>query len=154
MSNPTFSDSVVIARPPEAVYDIVADVTRMGEFSPQCRVCWWDDGCGPEPGSWFTGRNEIPGRTWETRSVVVAAERGREFTWLVGGSYVRWSYRFEAVPEGTELTETWEYLPDGIQLMHSRYPDDPEAQIEFRARAAREGIPVTLAAIKKAAEAG
>jgi uncharacterized protein YndB with AHSA1/START domain len=29
----THSDSIVIARPPEEVYDMVSDVTRMGEWT-------------------------------------------------------------------------------------------------------------------------
>jgi hypothetical protein len=67
-----------------------------------------------------------PGRTWETRSQVVAADRGVEFA----------------------------FLPDGITRFHDRFGDDAEAQIASRTEAARSGIPITLAALKKAAEAG
>jgi hypothetical protein len=31
---------------PESLYDMVCDVTRMGEWSPVCLACWWDDGQG------------------------------------------------------------------------------------------------------------
>jgi hypothetical protein len=154
MSNPAFSGSVVIARPPEDVYDLVSDVTRTGEWSPVCRACWWDEGAGPQPGAWFTGRNEQGGRTWETRSQVTAAERGREFTFLVGGAWVRWSYRLEAVPGGTRLTEEWEFLPAGIERFRQNYGADAQAQIDQRTAAAHEGIPQTLAAIRQAAESG
>ena len=34
MTDLTFADSVVIARPPRAVYDLVADISRMGELEP------------------------------------------------------------------------------------------------------------------------
>jgi Polyketide cyclase / dehydrase and lipid transport len=154
MSNLTFADSVVVARPVRAVYDLVSDITGMGKWSPICRACWWDDGAGPEAGAWFTGRNELDGRTWETRSQVTAAEPGREFTFLVGGALVRWTYRFEAAGPGTVLTEEWEFLPAGIERFHERYGDEAQAQIDQRAAAARHGIPVTLAAIKQAAESG
>ena len=61
-------------------------MTRTGEWSPVCPACWWDEGAETgQVGVWFTGRNETPERTWETRSQVVAADRGREFAWLVGG---------------------------------------------------------------------
>jgi hypothetical protein len=50
----------MVARSPEDLYDMVSDVTRMGEWSPVCTACWWDDGLGPQPGAWFTGRNGIP----------------------------------------------------------------------------------------------
>lgn len=154
MSDLRHSESIVVARSPEALYDMVSDVTRMGEWSPVCKACWWDEGAGPHVGAWFTGRNELPERTWETRSQVVAADRGREFAFLVGGSYVRWGYRFEPAQGGTEVTESWEFLPDGIAMFEERFGADAPEQIENRRQAARSGIPATLRAIKQAAEAG
>ncbi len=154
MSNLQHSESIVVARSPETLYDMVSDVTRMGEWSPVCKACWWDDGEGPRVGAWFTGRNELPERTWETRSQVVAADRGREFAFLVGGAWVRWGYTFTPVDEGAQVTESWEFLPAGITRFHDRFGEDAAAQIANRTEAARQGIPVTLAAIKKAAEAG
>jgi hypothetical protein len=152
MTSLSHSESIMVACPPEAVYEMVSDITRMGEWSPVCKACWWDDGDGPRPGAWFTGRNELPERTWETRSQVVVAERGREFAFAVGGSWARWGYTFAGVDGETLVTESWEFLPDGIARFHTRYGDDAEAQIANRAEAARLGIPATLAAIKKAAE--
>jgi hypothetical protein len=152
MSSLRYSESVVVARSPEDLYDMVADVTRMGEWSPVCKACRWENGGGPQPGAWFTGRNELPERTWETRSQVVAADRGREFAFVVGGSWVRWGYTFTAVEGGTQVTESWEFLPDGITRFRNRFGEDAQAQIADRTEAARSGIPVTLAALKKAAE--
>ncbi len=77
---------------------MLADVTRMGEWSPVCTACWWDEGDGPHVGAKFTGRNERPERTWETRSEVVTADRGGEFAWVVGEPLpARWGYSFVAV---------------------------------------------------------
>ncbi|MBE7188717.1 SRPBCC family protein [Jatrophihabitans endophyticus] len=152
MSELEFSDSVLIARPPEAVYDLVSDVTRTGEWSPICRACWWEDDTGPQVGAWFGGRNETPDRTWETRSQVVAAEPGREFAWAVGGRWTRWGYTLEAVDGGTRLTESWAFLPEGRERFVELYGDGAQAQIDERTRAARTGIPTTLAAIKAIAE--
>ena len=154
MSGLSYSESIVITRPADALYDLISDVARMGEWSPVCRACWWDDAGGPRVGAWFTGRNESAGRAWETRSEVVAAEPGREFAWLVGRGWVRWGYSFEPVAGGTLVTESWEFLPAGIARFHERYGDDADAQIAERTRQARSGIPMTLAAIKKTAEAG
>lgn len=154
MSGLTYEDSIVIAASPRDVYDMVSDITRMGEWSPVCRACWWDEGAGPKVGAWFTGRNEVPGRTWETRSEVVAADRGREFAFVVGGNLVRWRYSFAPVDGGTKVTESWELLPDGVTRFGERYGEDAQAQIEDRRETAKAGIPATLAAIKKAAEAG
>ena len=68
---------------------MVSDVTRIGEWSPVCKACWWDEGSAAHVGDWFTGRNVLPDRTWETRSEVIVAERGREFAFVGGRSYVR-----------------------------------------------------------------
>ncbi len=153
------SDSAYIEATPEAVYALVADITRMGEYSPVCTACWWDDEAAAKRsgavavGDWFTGRNELPDRTWETRSQVVAAEPGREFAFAVGGTNVRWGYRFDAEGSGTRVTESWQVPPAGVAWFAERFGDDADAQLEVRYELARTGIPVTLAAIKAAAEA-
>ena len=152
MPDLTHSASVVVAVPPEELYDLVSDVTRTGEWSPVCVACWWDEGATGRAGDWFTGRNVTPERTWETRSLVAVADRGREFAWLVGGSRARWGYLLEPVGGGTRLTETWAFLPDGLAFMEERYGDGAPEQVRARVRAAHEGIPVTLAAIKRIAE--
>ncbi len=152
MDDLKYSDSVFIARPANVLYEMVADVTRMGEWSPVCKSCWWDEGGSPRVGAWFTGRNETAERTWETRSEVVAAEPSRECAFVVGGTWTRWGYTFEPSKEGTVVTESWEFLPGGIARFEERFGEDAPNQIANRIAAAHEGIPETLAAIKKAAE--
>lgn len=153
MTGLKMSDSVLVAVPPDELYEMVSDVTRMGQWSPICRECWWDEGAGPDVGAWFTGRNETSERTWETRSQVVAADPGREFAWEVNDGWVRWGYTFEPEDGRTRLTESWEFLPKGIAGFRERFGDQAEIEIEKRRDAARSGIPATLAAIKAAAEA-
>ncbi|WP_402375537.1 SRPBCC family protein [Isoptericola rhizosphaerae] len=158
----THADSITIAAPPAEVYALVSDVTRTGEWSPVCKACWWDEADAPEPGgsprvgAHFTGRNGTPERTWETRSQVVVADPGREFAWIVGQGFVRWSYMLGALDDGaaTELTETWEFTPAGIAAFAQRYGDQTDREVEIRTQMAREGIPATLAAVKRIAEGG
>ncbi|WP_432497453.1 SRPBCC family protein [Kineococcus auxinigenes] len=153
MDSLTHSASLVVRSSPEALYDLVSDVTRTGEWSPVCTGCRWDEGTPGQVGSWFTGRNEVPGRVWETRSRVVAADRGREFAFVVGGDRVRWGFTFTPVDGGTLLTESWEFLPAGLAFFAERYGADAQRQVEDRTRAAHEGIPATLAAVARTAEA-
>ncbi len=154
MSNLRHSDSILIDTTPEKLYALISDVTRTGEWSPICTGCWWDEGQGPEVGAWFTGRNETPQRTWETRSEVVVADPGREFAWKVGGKYSRWGYTLDAAEGGTRLTESWHFTDEGIVYFHEKYADDAQAQIENRIEVAHTGIPETLARIKQIAERG
>ena len=152
MTVTTHAASVVVAATPEELYDLVSDVTRTGEWSPVCRACWWDEGASAQPGAWFTGRNEVPGRTWATRGQVQVADRGREFAWLVGGRLVRWAFTMAPVEGGTLLTESWEFLPAGLEFFAENYGEAAQAQIADRTRSALAGIPATLAAIKAIAE--
>lgn len=146
-------ESVTVNASAEALYDVVSDVTRTGEWSPVCRSCRWDDDTeAGTVGAWFTGRNELPDRTWETRSQVVVADRGREFAWVVGGNFVRWGFSLTPAGTGTTLTESWVFLPDGIAMFERKYGDQAQAQILDRTRQALEGIPKTLDAIKRIAE--
>src|SRR6185437_7354900 len=129
----TYSESIVIDRSPDDLYRMISDVTRMGEWSPVCKACWWDDGDGPRVGAWFTGHNESPERDpWETRSQVVAASPGSEFAFTVGGTWTRWGYTFVRVGDGTRVTESWEVLPDGVARFDDRFGAQAQAQLASR----------------------
>ncbi|KGJ80785.1 polyketide cyclase [Cryobacterium roopkundense] len=147
-------ESVIVEASASSLYDLLSDISRTGEWSPVCTSCWWDDYAqAGRVGAWFTGHNVLPDRTWETRSEVVTAEHGREFAWVVGGSFVRWGFSFVAAETGTKLTESWEFLPDGIAMFEEKFGEDAHAQITDRTQQALDGIPKTLAAIKRIAEA-
>jgi Polyketide cyclase / dehydrase and lipid transport len=122
------SDSIVIDRPPEAVYAIVSDVTRMGELSPVCRQV-----AAAEPGREFTFVNH--GREGETK-------------------LVRWSYTFASHGDGTVVTESWQVLPAYPDFVLAGNPDaDVAASIQGMADLARAGITETLGNLKRVAEA-
>jgi uncharacterized protein YndB with AHSA1/START domain len=102
-----------IQAPPENVYALVADVTRMPEFSPEVVHCTWMEGStGPAVGARFEATNKVSrGRAWKNRPVVVAADPGREFafsrTEKLTGTVV-WRYLFEPEGTGTRVTESYD----------------------------------------------
>jgi len=156
------ADSVSISKPPEAVYAIVSDVTRMGQLSPVCKSGVWDDEsqAGKE-GAWFTGHNEVGSASWDTHCKVVAAVPGREFTFHNYGpsaerdsELVRWSYTFEPDGAGTTVTETWQLLPGYPEFVRATGgPDvDVTARLDTMAKVARQGIRETLDNLKRTAE--
>lgn len=146
-------DSVFVATAPEALYALVSDVTRTGEWSPICIGCEWDDGATGVVGDWFTGHNRTSEREWTTRTQVTVAEPGREFAWDVGEGWVSWRYALAPVDGGTELTEWWDFNDAGVAMFAERFGERAETEVKIRIAAARSGIPVTLAAIKRIAEA-
>ena len=74
-------ESIEIAAPPEAVYDLVADITRMGEWSAECYRCVWLDGASTAAvGTRFRGYNRLGPYRWERTALITTADRGREFS--------------------------------------------------------------------------
>ena len=108
--HPTLDETVerTIAASPEQLYDIIADVTRIGELSPECTGAEWagKEG-GPFVGAKFKGSNELGKSKWSTKPVVTAAERGTVFEFKVPmGFGPRWRYEFHAVDGGTRVVES------------------------------------------------
>src|SRR3954454_17226549 len=106
--------TVVMAAPAMALYEMVSDISRMGERSPECRGGEWLDGAtGPSVGAAFRGENRLGPRRWSTTSRITVAEPGREFAFSVivrGREATRWRYRFEASGAQTAVTESFEYV--------------------------------------------
>lgn len=154
------SDSIRIARPAAEVYAITSDVTRMGELSPVCTSCTWDDASrAGQEGAWFTGHNAIGEFTWDTRCQVIAAVPGRAFAFINYGpegkaELVRWGYDFEEHGGETDVTESWQVLPSYPDFVLAGAPEaDVAARLDGMAGLARDGIRDTLANLKRIAEA-
>ena len=81
----TAAAEVVVAAPPELVWDLVADVTQVGGWSPECiRAAWLGEPGRPQPGARFTGHNRLPdGFEYEVTCMVTEADRPRVFAWVV-----------------------------------------------------------------------
>src|SRR5918996_1612931 len=100
-----------IAVPADALYALVSDITRTGEWSPEnVGGRWLGDATGPEVGARFRGSNRRGFRRWSTTCSVVAADPGRRFAFDVafaGIPVARWDYRFELDGDATLVSETW-----------------------------------------------
>ena len=78
------SVTATIAAPARVVYDLISDVTRMPEFSPEnIRGQWLGGATGPAVGARFKGTNRLGSTTWSTKPTVTAAEPGRRFAFQV-----------------------------------------------------------------------
>jgi uncharacterized protein YndB with AHSA1/START domain len=155
---PSITRSVTIAATPETLYDMIADVPRMGEWSPACTGATWDEGAGPTLGSWFTGHNKAADREYDRRCQITDAQRPTTIAWMAGGQdegFTEWRYRFEPVVGGTAVTETWSMVRDFPQ----QTGDSPVAGMdpeELQKRMLENfgtGIEQTLARLKESLEA-
>jgi hypothetical protein len=101
----------VITAPADLLYDIVGDLPRMGELSPENTGGVWLDGAtGPAVGARFRGTNSNKNKHWATIVTIDEADRGRALAFRVGVGpmkIARWTYTFEPVDDGTRVTETW-----------------------------------------------
>ena len=119
IGQPTGSVTVTIAAPPEQVWDLVTDVTRIGEFSPETFEGKWTRGStGPEVGAHFAGhvkRNGVGPTYWSPCKVTVCDPPGGDgpavFEFSVGTDSVQlnnWGYRIE--PDGSGGSKVTEYF--------------------------------------------
>ena len=164
MSRPmTVSDSTVVSASPEAIYAQVADPSQMPRWSPENT-----GGEVPAPGSplavgdTFVGTNRRGPARWSTRCVVTTADPGREFAFQVRqiglrnprvpGRIATWTYRFEPVPEGTRVTETWtdnRRWPDPVAAAFDKLATGGQHFHQFQ----RRNIATTLKRLKADFEA-
>lgn len=88
-----------IDAPPDAVWQVLGDVRRMPELSPELvRMVPLKRG-GLRAGQWYLGVNRRKAMVWPTRSVVSVVDPGRIVAWDTRSSGARWIW--ELVPEGT-----------------------------------------------------
>jgi uncharacterized protein YndB with AHSA1/START domain len=99
-------DLVVAARP-EHVWDLVADITKVGGWSPECfRADWLDEPGRARPGARFTGYNRLPnGFEYNVTCVITEADRPHVFAWVVldesddpDRPSSSWRYRIDPLP--------------------------------------------------------
>ena len=102
-SDPTpISATVEMKAEPEAVWQVVSDLRRMPEFSPELRKAFVIG--KPGVGANIIGVNRRKAVVWPTTSRVVRWEPGRAVAWKTRESGATWVYELEATPSGTRVT--------------------------------------------------
>jgi uncharacterized protein YndB with AHSA1/START domain len=113
--------TVHMAAPPEKIWDLVSDVTKIGRYSPETFEAEWVDGStGPAVGAKFRGHVKRNGRgpVYWTTCTVTACVPGKEFAFGVGSAdkpLNTWRYELEPSGDGTDVTESFQ-LADAFFL--------------------------------------
>jgi hypothetical protein len=136
-----------------ALYDLVADLPRMGALSPENTGGRWIGGAsGPAVGAKFRGNNKSGWRRWSTTAEVIAAEPGKRFGFHVSVGPVAvadWTYEFAPNGTTTTVTEKWDdRRPGWMDALSGVVMGVPD-----RATHNEHNMQATLAALKTAAEA-
>jgi hypothetical protein len=147
------SVTVHMDAPPQVVWDLVSDITRIGEFSPETFEAEWVDGAAaPEIGAHFRGhvkRNGI-GPVYWTKCKVIYCEPERDFGFLVyalGSGTNTWRYQLAPKNGGTEVTESFQLTPLPLLRLYWTVLG------KLRGRTNERGMRQTLERIKAIAEA-
>lgn len=96
--------SVEVAATPEVVWQAVSDVTRMSEWSPECRKVVVLGSPKQGVGTKLLGVNRRGWAVWPTTSTVVRFEPGRAVAWKTRESGATWTYEVAPTASGTSLT--------------------------------------------------
>jgi hypothetical protein len=106
----------VSAATPDQVWAVLADVTRIGEWSHECHGATWLDGATTATaGARYRGVNRSGRARWRRRNEILTAEPGRELSWRTVPSRLyrdstRWRIRIEPHPDGTRIVQTFEVI--------------------------------------------
>ncbi len=110
------SATTVIHRPVSEVFGAVSDVTRMGEWSPECTGGRWvAPATGPAVGAKFEGDNiaqagPITLKRWTTTSEVTECVPDKVFEFVTEG-FTTWRFELTGVEGVTTVTESFRHAP-------------------------------------------
>lgn len=153
---PSVEVDTYVEAPPEQVWSVVVDLTRMGEWSSENKGGEWVDG-EPALGVRFRGLNQREDFKWETVSVVTRFDAPQIFEWKVGDpTNPAATWRYELAPEGggTRLRQFAEVGPgpSGLTMAIDRMPDKEERIVANRCDELRRNMTATVEGIKSVAE--
>ena len=143
--------TTVINRPAAEVFAAISDITRMGEWSPECvGGRWVAPAIGPAVGAEFEGYNvaaagPVTLKKWTTSSKVTACEPGAVFE-FVAEEYTTWRYELTEHDGTTSVSESFSFPPyEGWQKF-------VYSTLMRRDRSMVKGMEKTLARIKTSLE--
>ena len=143
------SATTEIVAPIELVFSLVSDLTRMGEWSPECYKLEWEGGSNePALGAHFRGYNRIGDSEWEEPGQITdfVVNQCVEFQVQQASEHPStWRFDFSPTAVGTQVRES--FTVPVINVAGSG------ANFEGRFEMLQGAVATTLANIKAAAEA-
>lgn len=161
---------IAVAARPEIVFDYVTDLTRSGEWSPECLGGSWTEGTPAAVGSVFTARNHrepdvvawapVVRGDWTTQCEVVEVDAPRVFRWAMRDGAGRaqesvWSFEIAPAPGGSKLTHAFRMgaLTEGMRgILAGLDPAEKERFVADWADKLDGDMRATLARIKATLE--
>lgn len=149
MAAPLLQAEIDIDAPVGKVWNLVSDLSRMPQWSPQCRVM---KPLGPiRPGTRTVNLNRRGMLFWPTTSVITEVIPERKFAFRIPINTTVWSYELEPTATGTRLIET-RHAENGVTAVSKAATNAALGGMENFERELVEGMNQSLARIKAAAE--
>lgn len=141
-----------MATSPDAVWALVADLSRMPEWSPENeRLEWLGGATEAVVGARFRGTNRNGSKSWKSVGEITALEPGRTLAFTVSAGPFKiadWSYSIDQTDEGCRVTETWTDRRGVVMRTLSRFVTGVDDRSTHNSR----GMENTLQRIATAAE--
>lgn len=149
MAAPILKAEIEINAPVSKVWGLVSDVTKMPQWSPQCRIM---KALGPiRPGTRTVNLNRRGMLFWPTTSVITEVVPERKFAFRIPINTTVWSYELEPTATGTRLVET-RHAENGVTAVSTAVTKAALGGVDTFERELLDGMNQGLARIKAAAE--
>ena len=104
MAAPLLQTQIDIEAPVHEVWELISDLRRMPEWSPQCRVMKLR---GPlRPGARTFNLNKRKFTYWPTTSTILEVVPQQKLAFKTDINHTVWSYELQPTESGTRLTES------------------------------------------------
>jgi uncharacterized protein YndB with AHSA1/START domain len=149
MAAPLLQAQIDIDAPVSKVWELVSDLSRMPQWSPQCRVM---KALGPlRQGATTINLNRRGRMYWPTTSVVTEVIPEKKLAFRVPINRTIWSYELEPTESGTRLVES-RHAENGTTAFSNMSINAMMGGVPSFERELVEGMNATLSRIKAAAE--
>ena len=149
MVAPLLQAHVDINAPASTVWELISDLRRMPQWSPQCR---WMKPFGPvRQGTRTLNLNRRKRMFWPTTCTVVEIIPDRKLAFRVDTNNTIWTYELEPSGEGTRLIES-RHAENGVTAFSNLSVNALFGGTNKFERELLDGMNASLARIKAAAE--
>lgn len=150
MTKLNLSTAIDIDATPQQVWNLLSDLRRMPEWSPQCR--WMRPLGALRTGGLTVNMNRRGRKYWPTVSRIERVETGRALAFRTLSNSSVWTFEISPIPGGARVVERRDVPPQGTKWIskviveHALGGEDPfDAEM-------LDGMNATLTRVKAAAE--
>ena len=149
----TLEATVEITASPQQVWQVISDLKRMGEWSPQCRKVVVRGGT-VKLGAKTINVNKRGLLVWPTTATVVRFEPNKQIAYRISENRTVWGFEITPTDTGVRLTERREAKNGETTKVSSTLINLAMGGTESFDAELEEGMRETLVKIKAAAERG